>query len=185
MPYFITSFRVDHDRGLPPAPRTVDQLEALAATLPAGPMPSLLIDEPEHAMRRTRVALNRESTWLAVRHARSKKTPAEAPRHCTACAPASGPPQAETAMHVIAHCPRYADRRESLRHKLHGVIDRMRDRAMDIPRWRHIINDKDSLFFHCVLASPFVLDGLRPKHRKSFCVTTGRFLDFLITSHPT
>jgi len=92
--------------GLPSAPRTVDQLEALAATLPAGPMPSLLIDEPEHAMRRTRVALNRESTWLAVRHARSKKTPAEAPRHCTACAPASGPPQAETAMHVIAHCPR-------------------------------------------------------------------------------
>ena len=156
----------------------------------AGPVPSLLLDKPDHTRLRSRIVLNRSrlnAQWNA--HA---KDPA-AVRHCEYCstaAPAAGvvpsPAPAETALHAIAACPRYAAARAILRAKLHASLQRIHARLRSHPRFVAIIaGDERRLLLHAVAATPFIMRSLEnTEERLHLLRSTGSFLVALRSLRP-
>ena len=103
--------------------------------------------------------------------------------HCLAF-----PPPLDTALHVVAQCPRYRERRRELKLQLHNVLLALRVRTFGSAQLAQIIHNEEELFFHVVMAAPHVLDldcvRLHRSARERLLRLTGSFLEFIRTTRP-
>jgi hypothetical protein len=178
--------------GVPSHMPDLNQLRPLAMHLaPASarsstPYEALVLDERNHAVLRSRIALNR-AAFNGVRiggRLRSDR-PNMSPlcQHC-----ALHPPAEDTALHVIAQCPRFSARRLQLKNQLRAVIDSLRQRCFEDTRLSQAIHDENELFYHVVLVSPATLDldcvRLHRDARERLLRLTGGFLEFIRSIRP-
>jgi hypothetical protein len=170
--------------GIPDAVAAPSDIFDAAANpmIPSSPSPSLTMDTRYHATLRTRVALNRESSFLAVKYYHTTNRVID-----ISCPYCQDPDVPHTALHAITQCPRYAVRRAQLKRRIAAVIIDIRQRASIPGSPMHtILTHDDIIFMHLVLCTPYIFSNL-PSDRPSrlrFLRLTGSFLEYIHNIQP-
>ena len=169
--------------GVPVDAVTPDQLAAAAIAItgqhawPPGPTPSLLIDDSRHARARARASLNRELTYRGVRVG-GQLTHERTHPYCTYCGAHRGVLVDETARHVIADCPRYAERRQQLLSQLHSAIRWVRTGIAQHPTLHRAFPAHD-LHYRITLCPPALFALIHARPRERLLRLTGGFLSYI------
>ena len=157
---------------------------AAAGERPPIPYPALELDSRQHAVLRSRIALNR-AAFNAVRVGGRVRSDRRHPycEHCLAF-----PSHEDTALHVVAQCALYRERRQELKLQLHNVLHALRVRTFGSAQLAQTIHNEDELFFHVAMAAPHVLDlecvRLHRNARERLLRLTGAFLEFIRSTRP-
>ena len=179
--------------GVPDAPafEEPDRLRLLADELtamderPPAPYPALELDNRQHSVLRSRIALNR-ADFNAVHVGGQMRSDRRHPfcEHCLAFPVA----HEDTALHVVSECSRYRERRLELKLQLSNVLLALRVRTFGNAQLAQTIHNEEELFFHVVMAAPHVLDleciRMHRSARERLLRLTGSFLEFIRTTRP-
>jgi len=136
------------------------------------------LDRRLDARLRARVALNR-SRFAAARQAHSRDAIPDVA--CRMCVTAS----AETALHALTECPRYAARRALLRAQLQEALTRLRRKRGERVQWLLCMPTESAVLYQLIIASPLALAVCDTDNQLRWLLRrTGDFLRFVNSIRP-